>query len=109
VPENPGLTSLDAGVAAVGDFPKVDLAESWAELYRGVLRLRPVLEPPYADSEEGARVHAEFCTWLRTYLIRHGGADATCMARVEMEADVERENWHAVWSGAKTADPSAGR
>ena len=78
---------------------KAELADSWTDLYRGVLRMRPVLEPPYADSEEGARVHGEFCEWLRGYLIR-AGADEESLARVDMEADVERENWHAVWSGA---------
>lgn len=82
----------------MGELPDQELTQSWTQLYRGVLRMRPVLEPPYADSDEGARVHDEFCRWLRAYLIRKGGADEECMARVEMETDVERENLHAVWS-----------
>ena len=92
----------------MGTVQTKELAASWAELYRGVLRMRPVLEPPYSNSEEGARVHGEFCDWLRGYLIR-AGADEESLRRVEMEADVECENWYAVWSGATRPNPSTAR
>lgn len=87
----------------MGEVRDFELAQSWAELYRGVLRMRPVLEPPYADSDEGRRAHRAFCGWLRGYLIRCG-ADEGDLARMEIEADIECENWHAVWSGAQSLD-----
>lgn len=86
----------------MGDFQNDDATLPWVEMYRGVLRMRPVLEPPYADSDEGARVHGEFCAWLRGYLVRHG-ADEDSLARVEVQAAVECENWHAVWSESRPA------
>ncbi len=88
---------------------------SWAELYRSVLRLRPVLEQPIANTNtaEGLRVHADFCRWLRVYLLNAGQADEPSLTRQEIEAAVEGENWHALWSTADTnitrPDPSSVR
>ena len=78
------------------------MQESWADLYRCVLRLRPVLEKPLAvgDAAAGLLVYADFCRWLRMYLLSAGQADEGTLVLQEIEAAVERENWHALWSNA---------
>lgn len=96
-PELQGLTSPGVGDAAVAEVSDIETMESWAALYRGVLRLRAALEP-HADSERGTQFHAEYCDSLRAYLIQHCGVDAERLARVDIEAAVEHENWDAVWS-----------
>lgn len=86
----------------MGELHEFDLAQSWMELYRGVLRLRAALEPQ-ADSEEDTRFYEDFCNSLRVYLIDRCGVDVERLARVDIEASVEHENWDAVWSASSVA------
>ncbi len=81
----------------MAEVSDIETMESWAALYRGVLRLRTALEP-HADSARDTRFHEEFCDSLRAYLIERCGVEPERLARVDVEAAVEHENWDAVWS-----------